>query len=115
MILSAILSYPQVMQKQLMDVEYVSVYKILFVIGLISFFFGFITMVIISNVYCNELMTENNLCPVSRPDYKGGAVYFDNFVVFLNNLGDQFKNGKKAFFLEIFLAYPFCRNFFDCL
>ena len=88
LILSALLCYSEVIQKHLMDFEYISIFKILFGIGVISSFFCLITLIISSNVRCNKLMTENKLCPISRPDYKDGAVYFDNFVIFLYNLGD---------------------------
>ena len=106
LILSALVCYSQVLQKQLMDFEYVSVLKLLFGIGIVSSFFGLITLIITSNVRCNKLMTKNKLCPISRQDYKEGAVYFDNFVVFLYNLGDQYENNKVDFFIEILVVYP---------
>ena len=106
LILSALVCYSQVLQKQLMDFEYVSVLKLLFGIGIVSSFFGLITLIITSNVRCNKLMTENKLCPISLQDYKEGAVYFDNFVVFLYNLGDQYENNKLDFFIEILIVYP---------
>ena len=106
LILSALICYSEVLQKQLMDFEYVSIFKILFGIGVVSTFFGLITLIIASNVRCNKMMIENKLCPITRPDYKDGAVYFDNFVIFLYNLGDQYKKNKAAFFIEIFIVYP---------
>ena len=107
LILSAILSFSQVLQKQLMDLEYVSAFKLLFVIGLISSFFGLLTIIITSNVECRGLMAENNLCPISHPDYDNGkAHYFDNALIFFSNLGDQFDKDKLSFFLEIFIVYP---------
>ena len=106
LILSALICYSEVLQKQLMDFEYVSIFKILFGIGLVSTFFGLITLIIASNVRCNKMMIENKLCPITRPDYKDGAVYFDNFIVFLYNLGDQYKKNKVAFFIEILVVYP---------
>ena len=106
LILSALICYSEVLQKQLMDFEYVSIFKILFVIGIISSFFGLITLIIASNVRCNKLMADNKLCYISHPDYKDGAVYFDNIIVFLYNLGDQYKKNKVAFFIEIFIVYP---------
>ena len=107
LILSAILSFSQVLQKQLMDLEYVSAFKILFVIGIISSSLGFLTIIITSNVKCKGLMAENNLCPISHPDYENGkAHYFDNALIFFSNLGDQFDKDKLSFFLEIFIVYP---------
>ena len=106
LILSALICYSEVLQKQLMDFEYVSIFKILFGIGLVSTFFGLITLIIASNVRCNKMMIENKLCPITRPDYKDGAVYFDNFVIFIYNLEDQYKKNKAAFFIEILVVYP---------
>ena len=107
LILSAILSFSQVLQKQLMDLEYVSAFKILFVIGIISSSLGFLTIIITSNVNCKGLMAENNLCPIFHPDYENGkAHYFDNALIFFSNLGDQFDKDKLSFFLEIFIVYP---------
>ena len=107
LILSAILSFSQVLQKQLMDLEYVSAFKILFVIGIISSSLGLLTIIITSNVKCKGLMAENNLCPISHPDYENGkAHYFDNALIFFSNLGDKFDKDKLSFFLEIFIVYP---------
>jgi len=107
LILSAILSFSQVLQKQLMDLEYVSAFKILFVIGIISSSLGLLTIIITSNVKCKGLMAENNLCPISHPDYENGkAHYFDNALIFFSNLGDQFDKDKLSFFLEILIVYP---------
>ena len=107
LILSAILSFSQVLQKQLMDLEYVSAFKILFVIGIISSSLGLLTIIITSNVKCKGLMAENNLCPISHPDYENGkAHYFDNALIFFSNLGDRFDKDKLSFFLEIFIVYP---------
>jgi hypothetical protein len=87
LILSAILSFSQVLQKQLMDLEYVSAFKILFVIGIISSSLGLLTIIITSNVKCKGLMAENNLCPISHPDYENGkAHYFDNALIFFSIL-----------------------------
>ena len=106
-ILAAILSFSQVLQKKLMDFDYISAFQILFVIGVISSCFGLITIIITSNVKCTGSMAENALCPISHSDYKGGdAHYFDNALIFFYNLGDQFNKDKPAFFIEIFLVYP---------
>ena len=75
LILSALLCYSEVIQKHLMDFEYISIFKILFGIGVISSFFCLITLIISSNARCNKLMTENKLCPISRPDYKRGCLF----------------------------------------
>ena len=104
--LSAMICLSQVMQKQLMDIENVSPFSILFIIGIFSTFFTFIALVITSNVKCSEFLKNNGLCYITQIDDENNAAYFDNFKIFINNLKIQYNNSKKAFFIEIFLVYP---------
>ena len=119
-ILSALLSSSQVMQKKLMEICYISPLTILLLIGIFSALFAIITIIITTNVSCNESLSKNKLCPVSHLDYNENY-YFDNFSIFLINLGEQFNNNKTSFFLEIFLVYPlyaficFLKYFYETL
>ena len=97
--LAAILSLSQVLQKQLMDFEYISPFKILLGIGIFSTFFTLITLTITTNVKCNDNLEELCLGPKKN-------TRFDSFTIFGNNLKKQFKEKKTTFFLEIFLVYP---------
>ena len=121
LILSALLCSSQVLEKKIMEICYVSPFTILFVIGIFSGLFAFITLIITTNVSCNESLTKNKLCSVSNDDYNKGSFYFDNFSIFLINLGDQFNNNKAYFFIEIFLVYPiyafvcFAKYFYETL
>ena len=121
LILSALLCSSQVLQKKIMEICYISPFTILFVIGIFSGLFAFITLIITTNVSCNESLTKNKLCSVSNDDYSKDSFYFDNFSIFLINLGDQYNNNKTYFFIEIFLVYPiyafvcFAKYFYETL
>ena len=121
LILASFICYSQVRQKQLMDFAYISPFKILMVIGIFSSAFAFIALIITSCVGCGGALVENNFCQISHPNFNDNTFYFDNFVVFLNNLGDKFNNDKVSFFLEIFLVYPlysfscFMKYFFETM
>ena len=104
--LAAILSLSQVLQKQLMDLEYISPFKILFIIGIFCTFFTLITLIITTFVSCNEKLKEKELCPLVQEDMNNITYYFDSFKIFKDNLAYQYENDKKAFFIEIFLVYP---------
>ena len=105
LILSALISSSQVFQKKLMDVYYASYYKILFVIGIISFIFSLIALIITTNVNCGEYLNKRNICPLSHDDYQQNSKFIDNFFVYLYNMGDRHKSNKLSFYVEIFLVY----------
>ena len=71
----------QVIQKKLMDFYYISPYKILYVIGIISSIFTLIALIISSNVVCQETNRDQGLCNIFDPNDKN-TTFFDNF----NNL-----------------------------
>ena len=106
LILSALISSSQVFQKKLMDVYYVSYYKILFVIGIISFIFSLIALIITTNVSCGEYLNKRNICPLSHDDYQQNSKFIDNFFVYLYNMRDRHNSNKLSFYVEIFLVYP---------
>ena len=121
LILASLICYSQVSQKKLMDFAYISPFKILIVIGFFSSIFAFIALIITSCVGCSGALVENNFCQISHPEFNNNTFYFDNFIVFLNNLGDKYNNDKVSFFLEIFLVYPlyslacFMKYFFETM
>ena len=118
LVLAAIISLSQVLQKQLMDFEYISPFKILFVIGFFSSFFTLITLIITTKVKCNQNLILKSICPIvgDNNDY-----YFDSFIIFGNNLKNKYQSDKPAFFIEIFLVYPlyslacYSKYFFETL
>lgn len=121
MILSALLSLSQVLQKKLMDFNFISPFTILFVIGLINSLFIFIAILITTNESCGEYLTKNNTCPISYQGYKNGDSFFDNFNIYISNMSDRLKNDKTSFYIEIFLVYPlyslawFLKNYYETL
>ena len=118
--LAAIISLSQVLQKHLMDFEYISPFKILFIIGIFSRFFTLITLIITTKVKCNGNLIRKKLCSSVRDD-NNKDYYFDSFIIFGNNLKDQFNTNKSHFFIEIFLVYPlyslacYLKYFFETL
>ena len=104
--LSCMICFSQVMQKKVMDFEYQSPPKIVFMYGLISSIFSLIALAITSFVNCNETLSNNGLCPVSRPEYKNGISFLDNVLIYYDNLVDKYNENKTHFFLEILLIYP---------
>ena len=103
--LSALICSSQVFQKKLMDIYYVSIYKILFTLGLISSSIILLALIITTNVSCAEYL-KGEICLVSYKDYKDGHYFLDNFYIYLYNMADKYNSNKLSFFLEIFLAYP---------
>ena len=79
--LSCMICFSQVMQKQVMDNEYVSPSKIVFMYGIISTLFSLIALIVSTFVSCNK--SYNKLCPIHEPDYKNDSIYLDNFLIFL--------------------------------
>ena len=103
-----------------MDFEYISPFKILFIIGIFSTFFTLITLIITTKVKCNGNLIRKKLCSSVRDD-NNKDYYFDSFIIFGNNLKDQFNTNKSHFFIEIFLVYPlyslacYLKYFFETL
>ena len=96
------MSLSQVLQKQLMDFEYISPFKILLGIGIFSTFFTLITLTITTNVNYNGIIIEERF--LNGTD---NNTYFDSFTIYGNNLQEKFNKDKKPeFFVEIFLVYP---------
>ena len=101
--LSAMICSSQVMQKHLMDVEDVSAFTILFIIGFLSSFFTLIALIMTTYIKCNEVLTDKQFCWLSGED---NIYYFDSFKIYKNNMSKQYQVNKSAFFIEIFLVYP---------
>ena len=106
LILSALLCSSEILQKQLMDLHYVSPFIIILVFGIISALFCLIFLIIVTNVSCGEYLTSHNICTISYQNYKNNDTFFENFYIYINEMGDRFNQDKTSFFLEIFLVYP---------
>ena len=101
--LSAMICSSQVVQKHLMDVEDVSAFTILFIIGFLSSFFTLIALIMTTYIKCNEVLTDKQFCWLSGED---NIYYFDSFKIYKNNMSKKYQENKSAFFIEIFLVYP---------
>ena len=117
LVLSAMICSSLVMQKKLMDVENVSPFTILFIIGVFNTLFIIIALIITTTVKCNEELVTKGFCALIQEDSFAKNAYFDSFKIFGNNMSIQYQNNKSAFFIEIFLVYPFyslvsCMKFF---
>ena len=117
LVLSAMICSSQVMQKKLMDVENVSPFTILFTIGVFNTLFIIIALIIATTVKCNDTLVAKGFCSLIQEDSFAKNAYFDSFTIFGNNMSIQFQVNKSAFFIEIFLVYPFyafvsCMKFF---
>ena len=100
------LSFSKVMQKKVMDFEYISPLKIVIMYGIISALFSFIALIIASFINCNELLMKNKFCRISNPAEKNLIAYFDNIFIFFDNLRNRYHENKTNFFVEILLVYP---------
>ena len=103
---SCMMCFSQVLQKKVMDYEYKSPSKVVVMNGIISTILLLIALVITTFVNCYGVLAKKNLCPISKPDYKNGTRYLDNFFIFFDNLGNKYRESKKDFFLEILFIYP---------
>jgi hypothetical protein len=104
--ISCMLSFSKVLQKKVMDFEYISPFKIVIMFGIISTLFSFVALIIASFINCSELLMKSKLCPISNPEQKNEIAFFDNIFIFFGNLKDKYHVSKKEFFLEILLVYP---------
>ena len=105
LVLASIMSLSQVLQKNLMDFEYISPLKLLFIIGIFSLSFTLISSIITTFVNCSQFLTEHHLCSINS-ETDNNKAYFDNFKRFINNLEFQYKTDKAAFFIEVCIVYP---------
>ena len=90
-----------------MDLYGISPFTIILVFGIISGLFALISLILSTNLSCEEYFTSHNICTISYPNYKNNNSYFDNFNIYINKMGDKYNQDKISFYLEIFLVYPF--------
>ena len=121
LVLSALLSASEVIQKKLMDIYYVTPYTILFMCGVIGCLFSLIAYIPASLKSCENLSQKVKFCSISPDDNKDGPFYFDNFNIYIHNMNKRLEENKTSFYLEIFLVYPlysflcFIKYFYETL
>lgn len=122
LILSALLSSSEVLQKKLMDIYYVTPYTILIMFGVISCSFCLIVYIVTSLKSCEGPSNPDlKYCSISLDNNKEGPFYFDNFKIYIHNMQKRLEENKTSFYLEIFLVYPlysffcFIKYFYETL
>ena len=107
-ILSALLSFGRVKIKILMYFNYISPYKIIYYIGIIGSIMTFISLIFVTLFNCKKIENIQNYCVIE----KGNNYYYDNIIIYLNNLLDDMKNYK--IYVEILIIIPlfFALEFF---
>ena len=112
--LSALLSFGRVKTKILMYFYYISPYKIIFFVGTIGSSLTFIALIFVTFFNCKENKNYNidNYCILSKIVNNKKKYYYDNIIIYINDLYDNISNYK--FYLEIILITPlfFALEFF---
>ena len=103
--LSAILAYSRVNMKVLMQLNYISPYKIIYYIGIIGIIISSIGLIFVSIFDCKGGENIKNYCIVTKTDDNNSTkYYYDNIEIYFKNLFNNISNYK--FYLEIFLITP---------
>ena len=120
-VLSALLSSSEVLQKKLMDIYYVTPYTIIIMFGVISCSFSLIVYIITSLKSCEGPPNPKiKYCSISLIKDEE-PFYFDNFKIYIHNMQKRLEENKTSFYLEIFLVYPlysflcFIKYFYETL
>ena len=100
-IISCSTAFARVEVKKIMEIKYISPLKLIILIGFIGLIFTLLSLVISSNVECNEDLKE--YCKVYKVENNQTKIYFDNFSIYKYNLRAQ---DTTKFWIEIFVFYP---------
>ena len=110
---SLIISFSRVKAKVLMEINYMSPYKIIILTGCFGLLFCIIILTITSIFNCNKNLVDNQKCKIKENEY----YYYDSISLYFSHLND----GKHHFLLEILLITPlyslakFIKFFFEIL
>jgi len=90
--------YTSVKNKWFIDINYISIFKIMTYIGASGFILSLLLLLIFSFIPCSKNLTiTNNICFIQ---YDEGSIYYANFRAF------KYITADKKLFLEIFLLMP---------
>ena len=109
--LSGFISFARVKIKLITYIKFIPIYSIIIYIGIIGTTLTFIELIISSLFECNFQGVNEFLCLVKDTD--NNFTYYDNFIIYFNNLTYEFP--KFSFFKEILiinLSYPII-SFFE--
>ena len=103
--------YAKVKAKVLFDYKYISQYTIIIFIGIIGVILAVIELIIAGSFRCSE----NNKKFCMTESIGDNNRYYDNIMIYFNNLSNKKEENLKEFYLEIFLLMPIfiCINFFE--
>ena len=112
---SILISFSRVKLKVLMELKYISPYKIIYVTGFLGFFIASILLTFTTIFKCEGTIT--NICDVSEYENNKKNKYYDNLFVYFSNLNYRLKNETIKFWVEILLITPIYlfTNFVDFL
>ena len=117
-IFSWISSFSKVASKKLMDINYISPYRIIFFMGLFGTFFALISLIVTSSINCGE---KSDYCKVKKTknittfnetlkayiNETEISTYLDNLPLYFSELKNVYKNRNyKEFYVEIFVVTP---------
>jgi len=101
-IISCSTAFARVEVKKIMEIKYISPLKLIILIGFIGLIFTLLSLVISSNVECNEALKD--YCKVYKVENNQTKIYFfDNFSIYKSNLTAQ---DTTKFWIEILVFYP---------
>ena len=101
------LSYNEVKTKVLMDLRYISRYKIIFYVGICGVIIIIIFLIIISFIKCSESM--ENFCKVKNPN-NTTELYIDNPLFYFQDMSSL---GKKIYLEILVIIFFLFLNFFE--
>ena len=101
-IFSWISSAIKVATKKLMDLDYISPYRIIFFVGIFGSIFSLISLLFTSNIKCSD---TSSYCGIKNAN--NNSTYLDSLPLYFSRLNNVHKKRNyKAFYLEIFLVTP---------
>ena len=109
-IFSWISSWAKVASKKLMDLNYISPYKIIYFVGISGSIFTIIALIITSSISCKN----KEYCKVNKME--NNSSYLDSVPIYFSEFSKKYNDGLfKDFYLEIFIVTPLymMANFID--
>ena len=96
------ISYTRVLGKTIMELRYISPYKIIFFIGIVGFLF--ISILLIFSSIFNNYYEINTICTGEEPLFNKNCTYFDSFPMYFSSLKKT--NYTKEFWIECLIVTP---------
>ena len=96
------ISYTRVLGKTIMELRYISPYKIIFFIGIVGFLF--ISILLIFSSIFNNYYEINTICTGKEPLFNKNCTYFDSFPMYFSSLKET--NYSKEFWIECLIVTP---------